>query len=185
MKNGEQYKSRFEIAQIYLYKLNDYHKALESYKLVLKDYTKCEVSAKVQKSIGYIYSLLKQYSKAHEEYEKVWKFYPTYKSEVAKAFYENGELYFKEYFYSSNRSLNKEKLKKALSNYKLAYLYCPLEEEEVLEWTVEAIIKAFKFLDGNMKRANAFIRYQRYKKFNDKGKMSSKDGDIYNPLEDF
>ena len=174
-------KSRFEIGQIYLYKLNDYESALESYAMVIGDYPVCEVTAQAQKSIAYIYRLLRDYERSHKEYEKVWQLYPEYKLEAAKAFYENGELYFKESFKYSRE----ENLRKALSNYKLAYLYCPLEEEEVSEWVIESIIRAFKFLDGNMERANAFIRYQRYKRVNDGGKISIRDKGIYDPLKDF
>lgn len=183
---GECAKAQFEIGQVYLYRLYDYEQALEAYQKVLSEYPECEITAEAQRMQAYTYSKLENNAKAHEEYQKVWVLYPKFKLEVAKAYWENGELFFKESMGDNITQKDKEaKLKESLSNYKNAYLYCPADDVEVCEWIIDSIIRAFRFLDGNPERANAFIQYQRYSKVNDAGSLSTQQTEIYDPLADF
>ncbi|MCK5494224.1 MAG: hypothetical protein KAJ14_14025, partial [Candidatus Omnitrophica bacterium] len=66
------------------------------------------------------------------------------------------------------------------------YLYCPDEEAELAEWTVDAIVNSFKILDGNRQRADDFIRYQRYVLTSDNSLLSEGQSvSIQDPLKDF
>jgi tetratricopeptide (TPR) repeat protein len=183
---GECAKSQFEIGQVYLYKLNDYEKALEAYQNTLNNYPQCAVSAEAQRMVAYTYSKMSNNEKAKEEYSKVVTSYPKAKLEIAKAYWELGELLFKE---STDDKLSveakNEKMKNALSSYKNAYLYCPADDVEVSEWIIDSVIRTFKFLDGNADRADAFIRYQRYANTSDSGAISTKQTLVYDPLSGF
>jgi len=183
---GECAKACFETGQIYLYRLYQYDNALESFRKVLSGYPECEVTAEAQRSLAYTYSLLKDNEKARQEYEKVWTLYPKFKLEVAKAYFENGELLFREAVDEAiSGQARQQKLKDALSSYKKAYLYCPADNAEVAEWIIDAIIRAFRFLDGNAERANAFIRYQRSVNAGDSGPLSVGHTAITDPLAEF
>ncbi len=180
-------KARFEIGQVYVYRIYDYDKAIVNFRKVISDYPKCEVTAQAQRMIGYTLWQMRENEKAFIEYGKVWGNYPQAKLEIAKAYWESGNLSFQEAL-KNNIFEDKKvtKLTQALSFYKQAYLYCPDEEAELAEWTVDAIVNSFKILDGNRQRADDFIRYQRYVLTSDNSLLSEGQSvAIQDPLKDF
>ncbi|MFH1777395.1 MAG: tetratricopeptide repeat protein [Candidatus Omnitrophota bacterium] len=178
-------KAQFEIGQVNLHRLYDYNNALSAYTKVLREYPECEVSAQAQRMIAYTYFQMKDYAKAKGEYEKVWQNYPNVKMEAAKAYWELGEMLFQQCFEPGITDKEKnQKVKESLSAYKQAYLYCPSDEADVSEWTIDSIVRAFKYLDCNTTRADQFIQYQRYIKTGDNSAYSA-DAVIIDPLKDF
>lgn len=176
----------FEIGQINMYGLDNYEAALKAYRKVVKNYPKSPLAATAQRMTGYSLAKLNQPDKAAEEYSRVWTNYRENKFECARAYFENGQLNFTQGMENlSDPAIKKSFLEKALSFYKKAFLYCPIDETEVMNWIVEAIMETFRNLDGDSKRAEAFIRYQRYNHSGDKSSLSSGQNEMIDPLEKF
>jgi len=177
--------AQFEIGQVYLYRVYDYQKALEAYNKVITEYPICEVTPQAQRMIAYTYLQSGDHETAKTEYEKLIRNYPNNKLETAKAYWEMGEMFFNE---SLDKKLTQEqkdqKLKDALSAYKQANLYCPSDESDLDEWTVDSIVRAFRYLDGNSKRSDAFVEYQRYAATGDSTGLTDKSA-ITDPLAEF
>ncbi|MCK5706355.1 MAG: tetratricopeptide repeat protein [Candidatus Aureabacteria bacterium] len=183
---GECVKAQFEIAQIYLYKLKEYEKALTAYNKVLSNYPdQKNLPAQSQRMIAYTYNRMKNNEKAYDEYKKVWENYSESKLEVTKAYWETAEMISSGcYKQDLTEEEKKQKLEGSLSLYKKAYIYCPVDEVEVMEWIIDSVVRTFKFLDGNSKRANAFINFQIQDKSNNDS-LLSEESEIYDPLKDF
>lgn len=174
-------KAQFEIGQIYLYRLYKYKDALSAYKTIFKEYPECEFLPEVQRMIAYCYLKMKNFKKAEEEYKKVYSLsgYLDSKLETTKAWWELGEMYFKEALKDDvSKAEKEEKIKKALSYYKKAYFYCPVDNYEVMEWIIDSVVRAFKYLDGNTKRADEFLKFQMNKEEGGKN-------NLHNPLSEF
>ncbi len=180
-------KARFEIGQVYVHRIYDYDKAIINFRKVISCYPKCEVTPQAQRMIGYALWQMGKKEEALNEYSKVWNSYPQAKLEIAKAYWESGNLSFQQALSSKiSKDKKKAELTQALSFYKQAYLYCPDEESELAEWIVDAIINSFKIIDGNRQRADDFIRYQRYVLTSDSSLLSEGQSmAIQDPLKNF
>jgi len=176
-------KAQFEIGQIYMYRLNDCTVAIDEYQKVIDNYELSFVKAMSQMMIGRAYRRQKNYEAALKAYNKVAELYPSYLSEVTEANLDIGDMNIEQITMGEiKRNERDSKVKDSLAAYKKAYELSPIDNSEFMERALEGIHRSLRCIDGDLVRANKFVKYQKYGSAGVDGKVGT-DDDLTNPLE--
>ena len=174
-------KARFEVGQVYLFRLNDPKQALKAYQSAIEDFPESFISARALLMSGRAFDRMKETDAALEAFKKVIRDYAAYNREAAEAGIASGNLLIQTAL-ASEESKNAEALKTAVATFRQALYACPPEESGCMKQAIDGVYRSLRVLDGNSNRADQFILYQKAGKSGEDGIPGTPD-DLADPLE--